>query len=57
MCLVLIVAAYIDGKELRVPNWITFPMVLSGLLFNGWIYGWTGLGNGLVGMVVGLGCL
>jgi prepilin peptidase CpaA len=55
--LVLIVAAYIDGKELRVPNWITFPMVLSGLLFNVWLAGWAGLGAGLIGMAVGLACL
>lgn len=65
VCLVLIVAAYIDGKQLRVPNWLTFPMVASGLLFNviggflldGWIGGFSGLGNGLLGMVVGLACL
>jgi prepilin peptidase CpaA len=57
VCLVLIVAAYIDGKELRVPNWITFPMVLSGLVFSTWVSGWLGLGGGLLGMVVGLLCL
>ena len=57
VCLVLIVAAYIDGKELRVPNWITFPMVLSGIAFNTWCYGWTGLGDSLVGTMVGLACL
>jgi len=57
VCLVLIVAAYIDGKELRVPNWITYPMVFSGLIFNTWISGWGGLGEGLLGMVVGLLCL
>ncbi|VAX37122.1 Type IV prepilin peptidase TadV/CpaA, partial [hydrothermal vent metagenome] len=22
---ILIIAAWIDGKELRVPNWITYP--------------------------------
>ncbi len=26
----LIVAAWIDGKQLKVPNWITFPMILCG---------------------------
>lgn len=57
VCLVLIVAAWIDGKELRVPNWITFPMVLSGLVFNLCVEGWLGLGAGLLGMVVGLLCL
>ncbi len=57
VCLILIVAAYIDGKELRVPNWITFPMVAAGLVFNGWVFGWEGLGNAMLGMIVGLACL
>lgn len=53
----LIVAAWIDGKELRVPNWMTYPMVFTGLIFNACINGWAGLGDALVGMVVGLLCL
>jgi prepilin peptidase CpaA len=57
VCLVLIVAAYIDGKELRVPNWITFPMVLSGIAFNAWVGSWAGFGGALVGTAVGLVCL
>ncbi|ADG66641.1 peptidase A24A prepilin type IV [Planctopirus limnophila DSM 3776] len=55
--LVLILAAWIDGKELRVPNWITFPMVLSGLIYGFVMGGWAGLGDSLIGMVVGLACL
>jgi len=54
VCLILIVAAYIDGKELRVPNWITFPMVLAGLIYSTCLGGWEGLGAGLLGMTVGL---
>ncbi len=27
---ILIVAAVIDGRQLKVPNWITFPMIISG---------------------------
>ncbi len=57
VCLVLIVAAWIDGKELRVPNWITFPMVLSGIAFNVWMSGLSGLGAALLGTVVGLASL
>ena len=57
VALILIVAAYIDGKELRVPNWITFPMVLAGLVYSGWTGGWEGLQSGLIGMVVGLATL
>lgn len=56
----LIVAAVIDGYKLKVPNWLTFPMIISG-----WVYsaayspfaGWEGLMYSLVGTVVGLALL
>jgi prepilin peptidase CpaA len=57
VAVILIWAAWIDGKQLRVPNWITFPMVLSGLIINTVLAGWGGLGMGLLGMVTGLMCL
>jgi len=52
----LIVAAVIDGLQLKVPNWITFPMIVSG-----WVYctafspyaGWEGLVFSLLGTAVG----
>lgn len=52
--IILIVAAWIDGKELRVPNWITYPMVLAGLAYSTWAGGLPGLGAGIIGMFVGL---
>jgi prepilin peptidase CpaA len=56
----LVVAAVIDGLKLKVPNWITYPMI-----FSGWIYsaafspfaGWEGLMYSLIGTVVGLALL
>jgi len=57
VALVLIVAAWIDGKELRVPNWITFPMVLTGILYNVWVGGTGGLQEALLGTLVGLATL
>jgi len=54
---VLIVAAVIDGWKLKVPNWITFPLVISGWLYSAACFGWTGLGWSLVGTAVGLGLL
>src|SRR3954471_20168492 len=30
ICLAMIVAAVIDGWKLKVPNWLTFPLVFSG---------------------------
>jgi prepilin peptidase CpaA len=57
----LIVAAVIDGLKLKVPNWITFPMIVAG-----WIYSatcvagypwWEGLLYSFAGTVVGLALL
>ncbi|MCC7196472.1 MAG: prepilin peptidase, partial [Gemmatimonadaceae bacterium] len=61
--IVLILAAVIDGFELKVPNWVTFPLVISG-----WVYSvlfahtlglawYEGLGWSLFGTVVGLALL
>ncbi len=56
----LIVAAVIDGLKLKVPNWITFPMILSGWVYSATLSpyaGWEGLMYSLVGTVVGLALL
>src|SRR5947199_6184792 len=55
--IVLVVAAVIDGYKLKVPNWITFPMILSGWAVNLAMFGWPGLGWSLLGTVVGLALL
>ena len=54
---VLIIAAIIDGKQLKVPNWITFPMVLSGLIYHTIVGGWAGCNASLLGIGCGLLCL
>ena len=54
---VLIAAAVIDGWKLKVPNWLTFPLVISGWIYSGIFFGWDGLGYSLLGTVVGLGLL
>lgn len=53
----LIWAAVIDGIELRVPNWITFPFIISGWVYSTAFYGLEGLGYSLLGTVVGLALL
>lgn len=53
----LVWAAWIDGRELRVPNWLTYPMALAGLLYNLAAGGLGGLGEGTLGLVTGLLCL
>lgn len=59
----LIVAAVIDGIQLKVPNWITFPMIISGWIYSAVMFsmdgdGWyAGLAWSLFGTAVGLGLL
>jgi len=53
----LVVAAVIDGKQLRVPNWLTFPLILSGWVFSLVAFGLAGLGWSILGTIVGLALL
>lgn len=56
----LVVAAVIDGLKLKVPNWITFPMIVSGWVYSATLSpyaGWEGLMYSLIGTVVGLALL
>lgn len=61
--IVLIVAAVIDGWKLKVPNWITFPLIISGWIYSAVAAGahdmlwYEGLGWSLFGTFVGLGLL
>ncbi len=56
----VIVAAYIDGKELRVPNKLTYPMIVAGWIYSMISYGmagdgwYVGLMWSLAGTAVGL---
>ena len=54
---VLIEAAIIDGRSLRVPNWLTFHFLVGGLLFAFWKGGSSVLMTSLMGAGVGLMCL
>jgi prepilin peptidase CpaA len=64
LCVAMIVAAVIDGWKLKVPNWLTFPLVLSGWflgvchdagLLDG--TGTGGFGASLAGTAVGFALL
>ena len=56
----MVVAAVIDGWKLKVPNWLTFPLVLSGWALGlchdmGWLEGTGegGFGASLAGTAIG----
>ena len=48
---VLVEAALIDGRELRVPNWLTFHLVAAGFLFACW----TGERGAILASLAGIG--
>jgi len=53
----LVTGAVIDGWKLKVPNWLTFPMVMGGWIYSTIADPWMGLWWSLVGTAVGLGLL
>ena len=62
--LAMIVAAVIDGWKLKVPNWLTFPLILSGWLLGAFHnFGWFestgagGFGSALTGTLLGFALL
>ncbi len=46
-----------DLKTRRIPNYLTLGTALSGLLVQGLTAGWAGLGDGLLGLLLGFGLL
>lgn len=54
---VLVEAAVIDGRQLRVPNWLTFHFLAGGLIYACWTHGSAGLLWSLCGAGVGLASL
>lgn len=56
MGVMMIVGAIIDGWKLKVPNWLTFPMIVSGWLYWG-MFGWAEIGWSILGAFVAGGLL
>ena len=64
VCAAMVVAAVIDGWKLKVPNWLTFPLILSGwglgLAHNCGVLAGTGTGGfgaALAGTALGFALL
>lgn len=53
----LIVAAVIDGWMLKVPNWLTYPMIFSGWVYSFTTFGWIGLAFSILATIAGLALL
>lgn len=49
--------AWQDVKTLRIPNYLTLGTALAGLAYQGWAHGLVGVGNGMLGLFLGLALL
>jgi prepilin peptidase CpaA len=48
-------AAVQDAATRRIPNWLNFSLILSGILQGGISLGWPGVSHALIGMLCGAG--
>lgn len=54
---ILALAAWIDWKERRVPNWLTFTALGFGIAYHSIVSGFAGTSAAFVGAAAGLGTL
>jgi len=53
----VLLASWIDYSQRRVPNWLNAALIVSGFAAQAWFHGAAGLGEGLLGLLVGFGVL
>jgi len=44
-----VTAAIVDARERRIPNWLTYPTIATGVVLRGCFYGWRGVGTAVAG--------
>src|SRR5260370_28731165 len=49
---VLTIASMIDLRSRKVPNWLSVPFLLSGLVVSSVMGGWSGAGSSLAGIAL-----
>jgi prepilin peptidase CpaA len=52
---VLSVATITDLYNRRIPNWLVFPYWLAGIVVQGVLFGWHGIGQSLAGAGLAIG--
>ena len=55
--LLSLIAGWTDLRSRRIPNWLTVPGLVVGVVANTVLGGWSGLKTSLLGAVVGLALL
>ena len=49
---VAIAAAIMDVQQHRIPNWLTYPAIVAGVLLRSYLFGWWGLLTALGGCLL-----
>ncbi len=58
LALMLAIAAAVwDVRQHRIPNWLTLPGVVAGMVLRSALLGWKGLGSAVAGCFLGGGIL
>src|SRR5271165_3189340 len=52
-----VVAAILDLRQHRIPNWLTYPGIILGFVFRGAFMGWKGLATALAGCLLAGGVM
>jgi leader peptidase (prepilin peptidase)/N-methyltransferase len=56
--LLFMIASWIDLKSFILPDWLTLPLILSGLIFNTWTaHPFCSTVDSLLGILIGYGLL
>jgi prepilin peptidase CpaA len=53
----VLIASVTDVWKFKIHNALTLPLLATGLIYHGAVGGWAGLGNSVLGMLFGFGCL
>lgn len=46
------IASFTDLRTMRIPNWLTLPLLAAGMAYGGTKAGWSGLGNAALGCAI-----
>ena len=57
LLIVLAIAAITDVRTRRIPNWLTYPTMVAGLLYHVYANGWQGFLFGSEGLFLGFALL
>ena len=50
--IVLAIATFTDVRSCRIPNWLVLPFLVAGVVVSGWMRGWHGVEQSVLGIAL-----